>query len=139
MRRFFCIIVVIVISAFNSFSMKASFSLIQSEDETIIWIADIPQNKIQDCLRDTNDREHKFAEAILSDAHEANRICNSRPQRLQPHCYHKNEASYHTINYSNRRTSNTFSFSGKQRIETAPFQSHASCEYYIFTLRHILR
>ena len=94
----------------------------------------------RDGLCDANAHKHHPSAATLSDAHDIYRICNSRPGRVLP-TYgskpgrtlgkqpfnHKSNTCYSLLN---RR---------KQRLETSPFATAASCEYYVIALRHIIR
>ncbi len=81
-------------------------------------------------------------EAILADARDSYRVCNTRPQRLLPSQGAKQERTsgkqpcdlhYHK-HYSLKRI-----FGGRARTETAPFSFVVSRDYYIIALRRILR
>ncbi|SET27195.1 hypothetical protein [Prevotella sp. kh1p2] len=77
--------------------------------------------------------------AVPADPQPVYRVCSSRPQRLLPPF----GSSRHTVSGHRLLAHRTFysSFSlygGRARMETAPFPSDASCDYYVFALKHLL-
>ena len=79
-------------------------------------------------------------EATLNDARSICRLCNIRPQRLLP--THGSKPGKNMVRLFARRRSYVspllFLHDGRRRLETAPFQSTTSRDYYVFALRHIL-
>lgn len=84
---------------------------------------------------------HDHQEAVLTDGcSTANRICNSRPQRLLP--------SYGPLpnKISGRISSNSYyknkvkTYVGRYSLSASmPFLLIAPCDYYVIALRHIIR
>ena len=89
-------------------------------------------------LTDTKQGRHN--DVMLYDARNMIRLCNSRPQRLLP--VHGSEPGKHVArSFVVRRAGGKcvfFRHDGRRRLETAPFQSAASRDYYVFALRHII-
>ncbi|MBR0272724.1 MAG: hypothetical protein IJQ59_01360 [Bacteroidaceae bacterium] len=79
-------------------------------------------------------------EATLNDARGIYRLCNTRPQRLVPS--HGSKPGKSTGRWLAVRRPHVkhffFLHDGRRRLETAPFQSSASRDYYVFALRHII-
>lgn len=83
---------------------------------------------------------HYHHEAVLSDGRCANRICNSRPQRLLP--------SYGPLPYKlYGKTPYSSYYQNKVRtsicrcslLAAMPFLLVPPCDYYVIALRHIIR
>ena len=87
-----------------------------------------------------NTQHGRHHEATLNDARGMNRISYSRPQRLLP--THGGGAGKHTARWFALQRPWTrhivFHHDGRWRRQRAPFQSAASCDYYVFALRRIL-
>ena len=80
--------------------------------------------------------------ALLSDASHLYRICNSRPQRLLPSQGAKNERTvgklpFALCNNQNVKLKNSFGGSAVADLPAVHFA--ASCDYYVYALRRILR
>ncbi|MBQ7421676.1 MAG: hypothetical protein IJV27_06025 [Prevotella sp.] len=77
---------------------------------------------------------------LLNDARSIYRLCNTRPQRLLPTHGSKPGKSIGRLLAVRRPRLKQFFFlhDGRRRLETAPFQSAASRDYYVFALRRIL-
>ena len=84
--------------------------------------------------------ENEKGVATIDDARSIYRLCNTRPQRLLPS--HGSKPGKSTgRSFAVRRPHHKHFFflhDGRRRLETAPFQSAASRDYYVFALRHIL-
>lgn len=81
-------------------------------------------------------------EAILSDASNSYRVCNTRPQRLLPSQGAKQERTsgkQPCILHYQKHQSLKRTYGRRERKETAPFCFVASRDYYIIALRRILR
>ena len=78
-------------------------------------------------------------EAVLSDSQSIFRICSSRPQRIIP-VFVENTGKIlgRIVFYISKPQSCFLQLGGCCRLETAPFQSQASCDYYVFALGHLL-
>lgn len=84
--------------------------------------------------------ENENGVAMIDDARCIYRLSNTRPQRLLPS--HGSKPGKSTgRSFAVRRPHHKHFFflhDGRRRLETAPFQSAASRDYYVFALRHIL-
>jgi len=81
-------------------------------------------------------------EATLTDASQLYRICSSRTHRINSTNEAKTEKFNSTYNCSTRHKATKTLYSlhdSRRRIETAPFNTFASRDYYIIALRHIIR
>ena len=95
-----------------------------------------------------SEREYSFSdpqqgrhhEATLDDARSADRLCNTRPQRLVPtHASNSGKNAVRSLGVRRPSVKHLFFLhDGRRRLETAPFQSAASRDYYVFALRRIL-
>jgi hypothetical protein len=86
-------------------------------------------------------QNHNHHEATLTDATNLYRVCSSRPQRVVPSHGSSSERSAGPCPLARRRIVeplNSF-FDSRRRLETAPFRLSASCKYYVYALRHIIR
>ncbi|MBP3829268.1 MAG: hypothetical protein ILA06_03045 [Bacteroidaceae bacterium] len=88
----------------------------------------------------TDPQPGRHHEAMLNDARGVYRLCNTRPGRLLP--THgagsgKNAARSLAVRRSGIKHL-FFLHDGRRRLETAPFQTAASRDYYVFALRRIL-
>ena len=78
-------------------------------------------------------------DAVLSDSLSLLRICCSCPQRIIPVFGESTGKIFGRIAFYISKPQTYFLlFGGCCRLETAPFQSKASCDYYIFALRRLL-
>ena len=97
-----------------------------------------------DMLYDNNALEHQASEAVLSDGLEVYRICNPRPQRIQPPHSFRQQSHRTTVRVA-QNTVKHYSSSklhvsdGRCRQESAPHPLAVSCHYYVIALRHLLR
>ena len=92
------------------------------------------------CDHDRDSRHRP--EAMLSDATNLYRLCNTRPQRLMPSHVAKQERTQGKtpgVGILKCRTSKTRFFDGRVRTETSPFCVVVSRDYYVIALRRILR
>ena len=82
-------------------------------------------------------------EATLTDASQIYRICSSRPQRVLPTQGSKTERTNTPFGCSVIRrhiVKPLYSYyDSRCRVETAPFCTSASSDYYVIALRHIIR
>lgn len=89
-------------------------------------------------LTDTQHGRHN--EATLNDARGVYRLCNTRPVRLLP--THGSSSDKNAVKLLAVRRLQVkhlfFLHDGRRRLETAPFQSAASRDFYVFALRRIL-
>lgn len=80
--------------------------------------------------------------AIFSDAQNLYRICNSRPQRLNPSFTSKYIRILFKENYAQKKYAffhYSYPYNDKRsRIETAPFSCLAPSDYYVFALRRLI-
>lgn len=86
-------------------------------------------------------QKHHVPEATLTDAAQSSRICSSRPQRIvSPHSSGSERISNLSGNLARRHnvTPLKSNYDCRCRLETAPFCTAASRQYYIIALRHIL-
>lgn len=90
-------------------------------------------------LQDHSDRYRSVA--VLSDASTLYRICNTRPQRLSSQHGSKYERSAGRSAFIQQRNVKPHQtlYDGRSRRESAPFHCAASCLYYVYALRHIIR
>lgn len=77
--------------------------------------------------------------AVPADPQSIYRVCSSRPQRVLPSFSNPR----HPVNGRRLLAGKMFHSSlqrqgSRVRMETAPFQSVASCDYYVFALKHLL-
>ncbi len=78
-------------------------------------------------------------EAVLSDSLSLLRVCSTCPQRIIPVFVENTGKIFgRIVFYISKPQSCFLLMGGSCRLETAPFQSQASCDYYIFALRHLL-
>jgi hypothetical protein len=88
----------------------------------------------------TDTQHERHSEATLNDSRSIFRLCNIRPQRLLP-TQNSNSGKNIARLLAFRRSQSkhlSFLYNGRRRLETAPFQSAASRDYYVLALRHIL-
>jgi hypothetical protein len=88
----------------------------------------------------TDTQHERHSEATLNDSRSIFRLCNIRPQRLLP-THNSNSGKNIARSFALRRSQPKhlyFLYDGRRRLETAPFQSAASRDYYVLALRHIL-
>ena len=81
-------------------------------------------------------------EATLTDATQLYRICSSRPQRILPTQGSRSERTLTPASSFIRQhiVKPLHSYCDSRcRQESAPFCLSASCDYYVFALRHIIR
>lgn len=104
----------------------------------------VPEQKLSDRTESsirTTQRQLPH-EATLADAIQLYRICSSRPQRVLPTQGSRNERTQTPISNLVRRyivkPLHSY-YDSRCRLETAPFRLSASCDYYVFALRHIIR
>lgn len=88
----------------------------------------------------TDTQQGRRNEATLNDARVFYRLYNTRPQRLLPTLGSKTGKSTGRLFVARRFHIQPFLFlhDGRRRLETAPFQSLASRDYYVIALRRIL-
>lgn len=95
------------------------------ERDTLAAVAELPEHTL---------------EALLSDAHDIYRICNSRPGRLiQAHG--QQTGKMHGASGKGQATKQTITLNhpdGVRRQPSAPLRCCAPCDYFIFALRRIL-
>ena len=86
-------------------------------------------------------QHHHHHEATLTDATNLYRVCTSRPQRVLPTHGSNSERTVSPCHLSRRRIVEPLKFrhDGRRRLESAPFCRSASCDYYVYALRHIIR
>ena len=78
-------------------------------------------------------------EAVLSDSLSLLRVCSTCPQRIIPVFVESTGKIFgRIVFYISKPQSYFLQLGGCNRMETAPFQSQASCDYYVFALRHLL-
>ncbi len=81
-------------------------------------------------------------EAMLTDASQLYRICSSRPQRILSTQGSRGERTLtslsNLIRYYIVKPLHSY-FDSRCRLESAPYSSSASCDYYVIALRHIIR
>lgn len=78
-------------------------------------------------------------EAVLSDSLSLLRVCSTCPQRIIPVFVESTGKIFGRIVFYISKPQSCFLLMGRCcRLETAPFQSQASCDYYIFALRRLL-
>lgn len=85
-------------------------------------------------------QQGRHNEATLNDARGVYRLFNTRPQRLLPtHGSSSDKNAACSLAVRQPQVKHLFFLhDGRRRLETAPFQSAASRDYYVFALRHIL-
>ena len=116
-------------------------STVDSAERTVCLTVDDEKNHDQrDRLTDARACEEETSKAVLTDGQAAHRIASSRPQRLLPvYPVKPNRVSARLLmQLTHCRTFQSSPFDGRGRTESAPFQSSASCAYYVFALRRIL-
>ena len=88
----------------------------------------------------TDPQSGRHHEATLNDARGVYRLCNTRPGRLLPtHGSGSDKNAARLLAVRRPVVKHLFFLhDGRRRLETAPFQSAASRDYYVFALRHIL-
>ena len=92
-------------------------------------------------LASITDTQHgRRNEATLNDARSIYRLCNTRPQRLLPTHGSTSGKSTGRLLAARRLNVKPLSslYDGRRRLETSPFYSSASCDYYVFALRRLL-
>ena len=86
--------------------------------------------------------QHRHHEATLTDATQLYRVCSSRPQRFVPTQGSGSGRTFCPCTAFVRRyivKPLHFLHDGRIRLESAPFCTSASRDYYIIALRHIIR
>ena len=79
-------------------------------------------------------------EAILTESSTANRIANSRPERIIPTNCIKNSRTIGKLPINSKYYQlKLSSYHGRERSQRAPFSVDVACEYYVIALRHIIR
>ena len=140
MKRLMRIWMVLLILLVGDWTQSAS-SITRSEqpDDIQTVYQHFKERKDRDGLRRTGSWEQKRTEAIITDSHSIYRICNSRPQRLLSHHAQRNyrmQAKLQPLTFlSPYKSVKTGTHYWKI---TLPLLSVASCDYYVFALRHIL-
>lgn len=84
--------------------------------------------------------EHKenSHDAVLTDASNVYRVCNSRPQRIVPTWLTPSHGQGNKLPYYHKFCHPLFTqFGGRQRQETAPFHFDVASKYYVICLRHL--
>ncbi|MBQ8098375.1 MAG: hypothetical protein IJ244_02515 [Bacteroidaceae bacterium] len=90
-----------------------------------------------DALYDSRSYGHNRLQAILTDGQEAHRICSERPVRLLPCVGQKSGRTLLRWGFTFLYHPRQLRLAAKVRSEKAPFCRPASCEYYVFALRHL--
>lgn len=88
------------------------------------------------------DEQQPRQAALLSDASHLYRICNTRPQRLISSHGAKNERITGKLPFALRykqRVTLDQSYGGRPLLFAVAFHFAASCDYYVYALRRILR
>lgn len=79
-------------------------------------------------------------EAVLTESRTANRIANSRPERIVPYNCTKNSRTVGKLPINSKYYQLKLrSYRGRERSQKAPFAVDVACEYYVIALRHIIR
>lgn len=88
----------------------------------------------------TDPQSGRHHEATLNDAQGVYRLCNTRPGRLlQTHGSNSGKNATRSLAVRRPIVKHIFFIhDGRRRLESAPFQSAASRDYYVFALRRIL-
>lgn len=97
------------------------------------------EQKARDTLTDATALPLKADGALITDAHDIYRICNSRPVRLingQGPKPHKQNSHNATVSQKTKTLFNRYD--GVRRLPSAPFRRCAPCDYFVFALRRIL-
>lgn len=88
------------------------------------------------------DSQRERSEALLSDASHLYRICNTRPQRLLPSqgAQHERSSGKLPFGWLTRHSFTLKHTFGGSPLQSLPlFRFAASCDYYVYALRRILR
>ncbi|MCE2615740.1 MAG: hypothetical protein ACTTKN_03685 [Phocaeicola sp.] len=80
---------------------------------------------------------NKNGVANIQDVQNIYRICNSRPQRVLPSFRTNKPMGKMPLFYKYTKYIKS-NAAGKFKLETAPYQTEAVCDYYVIALRHIL-
>lgn len=132
MKRFLSILIVFTMALTGYLGDTKTIEVNTSKEITV-------SDKGEDySITDTQHERH--SEATLNDSRSIFRLCNIRPQRLLP-THNSNSGKNIARLLSFRRSQSKhlyFLYDGRRRLETAPFQSAASRDYYVLALRHIL-
>jgi hypothetical protein len=96
------------------------------------------ENKAEDAIWYA-DGSHKDNGAYIIESTEANRVCNSRPQRILPIFDYRTGKTIGKYSFNYYLTNLFYTlFGNNSRIESSPFQSAASRSYYVIALRHLI-
>lgn len=96
----------------------------------------------RDMLRDGREELWHIGAAIIEDAQQPSRICNTRPQRVLPSIGFKPSrpsARHPWNNINSQKPLIPLCTYGRHEALRAPFRMVASCDYYVIALRHIVR
>ena len=110
-------------------------------DNTNIEIALLPStSESNGSLKETGVNDPAPSVAIIRDTRDAFRINHVRPQRLVPTQGNagKRLLGKHPLFSINQRIIH-LRHDGRRRLETSPFRTYVSSDYYVIALRHIVR
>lgn len=90
-----------------------------------------------DKLQKVEQKENSH-DAVLTDASNVYRVCNSRPQRIVPTWFAPSHGQGNKLPYYHKFYQPLFTqFGGTVRLETAPFHFDVASKYYVICLRHL--
>ncbi|MBQ8713398.1 MAG: hypothetical protein IJ551_11365 [Prevotella sp.] len=86
-------------------------------------------------------QDNRHHEATLTDATSLYRVCSNRPQRILPTHGSSSQRDTTPCLLARRQFVKPLQclHDSRRRLETAPFCRPASCQYYVYALRHIIR
>lgn len=99
----------------------------------------LAQKERPDRLTDNGGIRQQSHSAMLSDSQSRYRLSTARPTRLLPPSTARYQHSPYRLPLSLKHKNNPQRFfGGRYRLETSPFQTAASCDYYVYALRHLI-
>ncbi|MCI6161307.1 MAG: hypothetical protein SPI18_00555 [Prevotella sp.] len=139
-NRIFHVVALVVMLALGGLSMAFAGESVNEESGMEQRVRQCYEDtKSRDLLLDDNIRAERHDGAVLSDAQDVHRICNSRPQRvIASGCFKVQRAADRKGAGMNNSTHLIPHFGAENGPETSPFRPHASFDYYVIALRHIL-
>jgi len=100
---------------------------------------DIVVSSLSNAYSLTDPHQGRHNEATLNDARSIYHLCGPRSQRHLPTGSNGDKNPTRSLTTCRPYVQPFFFLhDGRRRLETAPFQSAASRDYYVFALRHIL-
>lgn len=141
MQHILNIVILLVAMAFGNIAEEPGLSILPaSDDDGIANIVDDTQSHTNGTVRSIGQDEDKSDSAIEQDTQILYRICNSRPSRLLPTSWNKNQRISFRTSHMLYKPANLISFSRKKAYaSSAPSRRLVPGSQDVIALRHIIR